>query len=72
MMMINVPHQSVFADVLSDFELEDILEECDLLPEEVLSIMYNLGVLDVPPWLQSRLEEETSMHTLINKSEEKE
>ncbi len=34
------------------FSFEEILEECDLTEEEVLSILYDLGYVRVPPYLE--------------------
>ena len=40
------------------FSFEEILEECDLTEEEVLSILYDLGYVRVPPYLEDQDEQE--------------
>ncbi len=38
--------------LLEDMTLEDILEHCNITPEEVLNILINGGYIELPPFLE--------------------
>jgi hypothetical protein len=44
-------------ELLKDLPLEEILEHCDLSPEEALERLYYGGYLTVPPFIEEMEEE---------------
>lgn len=45
-------HQRMIELLLDQFTLEEILEELNLGPEEVLLILFNGGYGEPPPWME--------------------